>query len=366
MQLRRCLQCPAETPTCPSCASDETCLLQSVSCDACASAKCVKAGTFPGQSEAKKASSTPAIAGGVVGGVIFIMIITFLIWWFCIRKRRQQWDEQVWTEPDQSITAVEKRDPTCLNRDARESTRSMGSIASTVRTRASNVIQIAYIPGVTNRSPTGSPGLLVPPVPTIRLGSGNSSSATSPNFEQDQHFFMPNDLRDSTYSDMSDRKSLSPSLARASIATTIYPNQAEVSPQPAVQALRGKAAVVTVNKSGTNSPLDSGSPEDAVPTPPPQTPKGIINSPILARNVTARPIEVKKTNSGKNNLVPTLANLQAATANKGLSLRPDPETIEDKPKDGTRNHIINPPPRPLFKIALPSNSLNSPIPAVGV
>lgn len=334
--IRRCVECPDGTPSCPTCASDETCLLQSISCDKCPSAKCVKVGSLPGQSQAPRPSSTPAIAGGVVGGVVFIMLATFLIWWFCIRKRRQQWDEQVWTDTDQSFNGVEKRDQNGLNREARQSTRSMGSIASTVRTRASNVIQIAYIPGVTNRSPTESPGLLPPPVPPIRLGSATTSTTTtSPNFEQDRHFFMPNDLRDSTCSDMSGRQSLSPSLARASNATTIYRSHAEVSPRPAVQALRGKAAVVTVNKSGNNSPSDSTTLEEATPTVP-QAQKGMINSPIVARNVTARPIEVKKSNSGKKSnsakkaQIPTLANLQAASANKRVSLRAQPQTKEER------------------------------------
>jgi len=341
--FRRCFQCPDETPACPSCASDETCLLQSKSCYACPSAKCVKVGSLPGQSTAEKASSTPAIAGGVAGGVVFIIIVTFLIWWFCIRKRRQEWDDQVWTETDQSITGVEKRDQTGLNRDARESTRSMGSLASTVRTRASDVIQIAYIPGVTNRSPTESPGLM-PPVPAIRMGSAFSSHTASPGFEQDRHFFMPNDLRDSTYSDLSGRQSLSPSLARASNATTIYRSHAEVNPRPAVQALRGKAAVVNVNKSGTNSPPDSGTPEDATAPPTPQTPKGIMDSPIVARNVTARPIQVKKSNSGKENQVPTLANLQAAAVNKRVSLRPQAKKIEEISEDETdaSTHLMSP------------------------
>jgi protein OPY2 len=321
------------TPSCPSCASDETCLLQSKSCDACPNAKCVKVGSLPGQTEAKKTSSTPIIAGGVVGGVIFIIVATFLIWWFCIRKRRQEWDEQVWTETDQSFTGVEKRDQSGLNRDARDSTRSMGSIASTVRTRASNVIQIAYIPGVTNRSPTESPGLHIPPVPPIPLGATNTSSATSPNFEQDRHFFMPNDLRDSTYSNLSGRQSLTSSLARDSVATTIYRNHAEISPRPAVQALRGKAAVVTVNKSGNNSPADLSAPEDNSPLTP-QAPKSMLNSSIVARNVTARPIEVKKSNSVKKSQVPTLANLKAATANKRVSLRPQ-QRIEETSEDET-------------------------------
>jgi protein OPY2 len=267
----------------------------------------------------------------VAGGVVFIIIVIFLIWWFCIRRRRQEWDEQVWTDTDQSIKGVEKRDPSALNRDARDSTRSMGSIASTVRTRASNVIQIAYIPGVTNRSPTESPRLLVPPVPAIPKGSNPSSAPTSPNFEQDRHFFMPNDLRDSTYSEQSGRQSLSSSLVRASLATTIYRNHAQVSPRPAQQALLAKAAVVNVNKSGNNTPEDSGTPEDAAAPPMmPTSQKGIINSPIVARNVTARPIQVKKSNSGKKAQIPTLANLQAAAANSSVNPSPQSERVQDE------------------------------------
>lgn len=326
--FRRCVECPPVTPTCPSCATDETCLLQAESCDACPSAICVKATTLPGQAEQRRASSTPAIAGGVVGGVVAIVIVTFLIWWYCIRKRRQQWDEQGWTETDQSIKGVEKRDQTGMSRGARESTRS--SIASTARTRASNIIQIAYIPGVTNRSPTESPGLLAPPVPANPLGSGNSSATTSPNFEQERHFFLPNDLRDSTLSAGSGRHSLSPSLARASIGTTIYRSHAEVSPRPAQQALRGKAAVVTLSKSGNNSPSDNASPEAAAGSTVPHAQSGIINSPIVARNVTARPIEVKKSNSVRKPAIPTLANLQAAAM---VSLRPRAAVKEEKVED---------------------------------
>lgn len=329
--FRRCLECPPVTPSCPSCASDETCLLQAKSCDACPAAKCVRVGSLPGQLGQSKGSPTPAIAGGVVGGVFFIIIITFLIWWFCIRKRRQQWDEQLWTDTDPTTERVEKGARNGINRSARESTRSLGSIASTVRTRASNVIQIAYIPGVTNRSPAESPGLLAPPVPAIPLGSGNNSAIASPDFEQDRHFFMPNDLRDSTFSDGSGRQSLTPSLARASNATAIYPSHAEVCPRPAQQALRGKAAVVTLSKSGNNSPSENATPEDAAN---PSAPQTMINSPIVARNVTARPIQVKRLNSGEKTQIPTLANLQAAATNKRMSLRPPAATDDDISESG--------------------------------
>ena len=131
-----------------------------------------------------------------------------------------------------------------MRRDARASTHTVASIASTVLTRASNIIQIAYIPGVTNRSAPSTPGLLVPPVPPIPIAL---STASTPRYEQ-EHFFMPGDLRDSTYSGMSDRTS----YARTSVASTIYGKNAIVSPVPAQTIIRGKAAVISV-KNGTNS-----------------------------------------------------------------------------------------------------------------
>ena len=138
-----------------------------------------------------------------------------------------------------------------MRRDARASTHTVGSIASTVLTRASNIIQIAYIPGVTNRSAPSTPGLLVPPVPPIPIAL--SPTGSSPRYEQ-EHFFMPGDLRDSTYSGISDRTS----YARTSVASTIYGKNAIVSPVPAQTVIRGKAAVVSVRSNG-------GTPGDLTP-----------------------------------------------------------------------------------------------------
>jgi len=132
-----------------------------------------------------------------------------------------------------------------MRRDARASTHTVASIASTVLTRASNIIQIAYIPGVTNRSAPSTPGLLVPPVPPIPIAL--SSNNSSP-YEQ-EHFFMPGDLRDSTYSGISDRTS----YARTSVASTIYGKNAVVSPIPAQTVIRGKPALVSVKSNGASS-----------------------------------------------------------------------------------------------------------------
>ena len=292
--FRRCVVCPPGSPSCPACGEGETCSLQAESCTACASTVCISTASLPGQS-APPPTPVGAIVGGVVGGAAFVVVVTYLLWRFWIKPRRRQWDQQVWTDQ-----GVEKRDQSSLNRSARQSTRSAHSIASTVLTRASNVIQIAYIPGVTNRSPPDSPGL-VPPIPPVPLASGANSTASTPYMEQDQHFFMPGDLRDSTYSGLSefDRSSIAPSLARASVATN-----AQIG--PAQQARIQRPAVVSVHLPPGAQPINS--------PPVPQVPKGLTNTQvsISGRNLTPRPIQVKKSSSGQR--VPTLANLRAQSA----------------------------------------------------
>ena len=172
---------------------------------------------------------------------------TYLVWRFCIKTKRQQYEQENWAE-EQDEQAPSEKD-FAARRDQRASTHTVGSVASSVLTRASNIIQIAYIPGVTNRSAPSTPGLLVPPVPPIPIAL--SSTPSTPRYEQ-EHFFMPGDLRDSTYSGYSDRTS----YARQSVASTIYGKNAVVAPVPATTVIRGKAAVVSVNKSNASSPGD--------------------------------------------------------------------------------------------------------------
>jgi hypothetical protein len=176
----------------------------------------------------------------------------------------------------------------------------MQSIASTVLTRASNVIQIAYIPGVTNRSEPHSPGTLVPPVPP--LPSAHTSSASN-----DQYMFTPSDLRASQYSGMTnDRRSIATSLARSSIATTIYRNDAIISPMPAQQARAAKAAMVSVAGSGTNTPdtvslrtLDAPAVPAITQSQLQKAGAKIQGSSIVARSVVARPVNVKASSKPK-------------------------------------------------------------------
>ncbi|CZT40563.1 related to OPY2 protein [Rhynchosporium secalis] len=247
--FRRCVVCDDTTPSCPeTCPSGQICSLIPPTCNECQKTACVASSAAPPtiSTPPKSSSSGPnvgGIAGGIIGGVAVIAIVTYLVWRFCIKTKRQQYEQENWVED--SDEAIEAEKNFTMRRDARASTHTVASLASTVLTRASNVIQIAYIPGVTNRSTPSTPGLLVPPVPPIPIAL---SDASTPRYEQ-EHFFMPGDLRDSTYSAFSDRTS----YARNSMASTIYGKNAVVSPVPAQTMIRGKAAVVSVKSIGQST-----------------------------------------------------------------------------------------------------------------
>ena len=260
---------------------------------------------------------------------MFICLLTFLVWRFYVkerlaeRKRQQPYED--W--PDTATNTEEKDvDDVSVQRDHRNSTHSVRSIASTVLTRASNVIQIAYIPGVTNRSEHSTPDL-IPPVPPIPAFSPAHSQASTPAATTaDQHFFMPSDLRDSTCSDYTVNRD---SYARTSVATsrvpsTAYRGSAIVNTMPAQTAIRGKANPVAVKSNGKNSPIDS--PRAQTPPVPLVTrTRQMANndriqdnttSPIVARLGMPKAVTVTKT--------PSQSNLAAAAAAKG----PSPLRIE--------------------------------------
>lgn len=221
----------------------------------------------------------------------------------------------------------------------------MQSIASTVLTRASNVIQIAYIPGVTNRSPPETPGTLVPPVPAI-------PSTHASTYSGDQYLFTPRDLRDSRYTATSDRRSIATSLARSSVATTIYRHDAIVSPIPAQQVRAAKAAVVSV-KTGNSTPSDSLSLRTIdAPAVPAITEAQLQKagkmkpqlSSIVARSVVARPVNVKA--SGSKPKVPTVSeeevhsdDSESVAAHSGAKQLKNQESTFDDSSDDSDDEI---------------------------
>ena len=306
--FRRCLNCdPSANPTCPVCAADETCTLISPSCNACASTQCTKIGASSSStanvSKTNQKSAAGPIAGGVIGGIAVIVLITCLVWRFCIKNRRDEWHRQYWQDP--TANAEKDNEEVAAQRDARASTHTVGSIASTVLTRASNIIQIAYIPGVTNRSVESTPDL-VPPVPPIPAASLSHSTATpSHAHQQDEHYFMPSGIRGSSYSDYTNddrtsfaRSSMAPSHLRSSVATY----HGNVNPTPAKLAMRGKATPISLKSTttGNNSPTDT--PRTTTPPVPSLNLQrnDSSHSPIVARLGIPRAVTVTRSPSIKN------------------------------------------------------------------
>ncbi|QGA22215.1 hypothetical protein EYB26_009931 [Talaromyces marneffei] len=320
LTFRSCVTCTTE-PVC-NCAAGESCVESSRTCTECPTTTCLPVATSTPAPSSGGGTHTGAIAGGVIGGLACIAIGVFLFWWFVIRKRRQAQAAQQSVEP--SIR--------------HERSRSMQSIASTVLTRASNVIQIAYIPGVTNRSSPETPGTLVPPVPAI-------PSAHASTYSSDQYLFTPRDLRDSRYTATSDRRSIATSLARSSVATTIYRHDAIVSPIPAQQVRAAKAAVVSV-KTGNSTPSDSVSLRTVeAPAVPAITEAQLQKagkmkpqlSSIVARSVVARPVNVKA--SGSKPKVPTVSEEEVASQSQPKQLNNSESTFDDSSDDDSDAEI---------------------------
>lgn len=253
---KRCVRCEKLPLSCDGlvCPSGQECVQTVLTCDACPSVTCL---AVPGSAPpTQNKTNVGAIAGGVIGGVAAIAILTFIIWKYCLKGKRRPISEADWQEVDMAQQEKEENEFQS-RRSARASTHTVASMASSVLTRASNIIQIAYIPGVTNRSGPGSPDLLVPPVPPIPAMSP-SSGMSSPYSASEQHFFMP-DFRDSMAStSTAGRTSIAPSVAqRGSVASTMYRQNAIVSPLPAQTIVRGKAAVVSVKSTGSSSPSET-------------------------------------------------------------------------------------------------------------
>ncbi|KAI5303482.1 serine/threonine-protein kinase KIN2 [Ascosphaera pollenicola] len=210
--------------------NDERCKLIAQTCSTCAHVKCI-ATAKPSEDSNDGGSKTNAgaIAGGIVGAVVVVLAVICL-WWFCIRRRKGRAPNEV----EKSMPA-DVKSPDGSAPPEQEVRRSLApSLASTVLTRTSNFIPIAYIPGFGNRE-NGHP-------------QGSNSG---------DHYFTPQELRDSVYSDISSgRASITPSLARSSVSTALYRGDAVISPMPAQQAIGGKAAVVSV-KSGPGSDMTS-------------------------------------------------------------------------------------------------------------
>ena len=210
-----------------------------------------------------------AIAGGVVGGVAFIIVIVLCVYFFWIKKRRAEQDAELEEEWANDEMASQKRNTQFTGIGDEASTRTRGSLAASILSRASNIIQIAYIPGVMNRNGSGTNSIHapVPPIPAAHRSQPPKSPLSN---EGDMLFFRPGDLRDSTWSGTSsinsDKRdtrytmaSISPSLMRDSMASDTFMDDASSQPMPATAATRLAPRMVSVKSSTSSTSLSDGS-----------------------------------------------------------------------------------------------------------
>jgi hypothetical protein len=182
------------------------------------------------------------------------------------------------------------------------------------------------------------------------------STLNSPYSTSEQHFFLP-DFRDSMASSMTDgrssyaRTSIAPSLARGSVASTMYRQNAIVSPLPAQTIVRGKAAVVSVKSSGSNSPAETPGAE----TPP---------VPQIDPKHNVQPIRIQMPSSssdlGRQNSVRSTATLGPIRALNITKKKATPDTTPPRSSGSgstsSDNTVTSPTPamRPLTDVSLTS------------
>ncbi|CAN6632538.1 hypothetical protein TRVA0_013S02542 [Trichomonascus vanleenenianus] len=233
---RKCVDC--ETPKCPACADDESCVFTTQTCDTCAKAFCQKnpssAGSASSATVTGKGGGGPnagAIAGGVVGGIAAVaLIVAFLLWRYVYsasaqeKRRKREEEDAVTSNIDADNEYFEKYD-----RNKNRYTTATLSSVNTSATRASNIIPIAYIPGVSSSAHE------VPPMPDMNTKYG------------DQFFSADDILRNSQFSENG---------IRSSIATTNYRGSTAVIDSAMMTAVNVKPNLVNLN-SGSPASVQS-------------------------------------------------------------------------------------------------------------
>ncbi|KAK9459392.1 uncharacterized protein V1516DRAFT_679788 [Lipomyces oligophaga] len=205
LAIRGCVSCNSTSNvSCTTCSDDETCQLTLQTCSTCSTTYCIAGADSSASAEAsssaaaasgrKGGTNVGAIVGGTVGGLAAIAIIAIALFFFYRRKRVQRGSlvdpmtmtDYVDDEEKPSSPRSDDMNDSILhygsNPEAAQSSHTVASIASSAVTRASNVIPIAYIPGVINRSNPNSPSY-VPPIPEIpaehQLSEAGVSSESS-------------------------------------------------------------------------------------------------------------------------------------------------------------------------------------------
>ncbi|KAF1818542.1 uncharacterized protein K489DRAFT_90939 [Dissoconium aciculare CBS 342.82] len=292
--FKRCVECPPGLPDCFPCPTGQQCILMTATCDACQRAVCSADGT---DAPAAQGPGIGPIAGASVAGVVVLAVILFVVWRFGVRKRRQR--QMEWMENE--MLSQQKHTPVIntMRGDA-ASIRTRASVAGSFLSRASNVIQIAFIPGVINRSNGGSSHNSLAPVPPIPAQYANNKPKSPLANDGDFLLFRPGStfsatssrsgVRDTQYTQYTygSRQSITPSLARSSMALEIYRDEGTPPPMPATTMLRAAPRMVSVRSTPGTTPNPNGTYDSPGNTPRTGTsativPQGFGSSPQHSR-----------------------------------------------------------------------------------
>ncbi|AMD18778.1 HBL124Cp [Eremothecium sinecaudum] len=151
-----CVQCPKTPPPCPTCAEDEYCIQTPLDCHSCPSRLCVKKNRTDKDSNKDKGANLGGIVGGVVAAVVVGVLLLLVLYYFKFWRHRKRGrsssnisididDEKILKQ----VIANGSHDGTYIENNNDIYQARNRSSAATVMTRASNVLPVAYIPGVT-------------------------------------------------------------------------------------------------------------------------------------------------------------------------------------------------------------------------
>lgn len=223
-----CVVC-GRTPDCPTCDDGEECLQSTQTCNSCPKVYC-RALSGSSTSSGTSAKTIGGLAGGIVGGLLLLLVVgSYLFYKYYFKKKlvfnrvkhkEFYFDDDIeinfrHNQPDGGSSGTQLNQPSSRN-----------SMATTIMTRASNIIPIAYIPGVTIGPNTNS---------------GNSNSRASQYSETNT---IDSDL-------IGDRFSKASIIGNPSLTTT---------------AIRAKPKLVNIHEVGGANKNNDGGNRDAVPS----------------------------------------------------------------------------------------------------
>ncbi|CAY70686.1 Hypothetical protein PAS_chr3_0637 [Komagataella phaffii GS115] len=146
-----CVTC-SDVPTCPTCKSNEKCVLTARTCSTCPEMSCVHDENSGSSSSLSSAATGGISAGAVVGALVIFSLMGFLYFRYVYKpKKMRQQDEEAnnvkdMTDDKSTLSNTQKSGDIDLER--RNSSLTLSTMANTILTKTSNIIPIAYIPGV--------------------------------------------------------------------------------------------------------------------------------------------------------------------------------------------------------------------------